>query len=104
MCLVLKLDNGKVVSIANSQTDRITEPSSTVLLYRFQSITKLSKDGLLFSLAWTTTPKNFHWNKSHLDNSHPAKSIGRHPLRTIPTPDNSSNYLMLSGKLEQVRN
>jgi len=25
MCLVLKLDNGKVVSIANGQTDRITE-------------------------------------------------------------------------------
>ena len=31
MCLVLKLDNGKVVSIANEQTDRITQPSSTVL-------------------------------------------------------------------------
>ena len=38
MCFVLKLDNGKVVSIANKQihrqTDRITEPSSTVLVYR----------------------------------------------------------------------
>ena len=42
MCLVLKLDNGKVVS-TNGQTDRITdrqnhrvtEPSSTVLVYRF---------------------------------------------------------------------
>ena len=40
MCL-LKLDNGKVVSIANEhnyrQTDRITitEPSSTVLVYRY---------------------------------------------------------------------
>ena len=34
MCLVLKLDNGKVVSIANGQTDRITEPSSTVSIYR----------------------------------------------------------------------
>jgi len=35
MCLVLKLDNGKVVSIANeqteSQTDRILPTSSTVL-------------------------------------------------------------------------
>ena len=31
MCLVLKLDNGKVVSIANEQTD-VT--SSTVLVYR----------------------------------------------------------------------
>ena len=27
MCLVLKMDNGKVVSIANEQTDRITQPS-----------------------------------------------------------------------------
>ena len=39
MFLVLKLDNGKVVSIANRQTDRITdrvtEPSSTVLVYRY---------------------------------------------------------------------
>ena len=35
MCLVLKLDNGKEVSIANEQTDRITEPSSTVLVYRY---------------------------------------------------------------------
>ena len=38
MCLVLKLDNGKVVSIANEQTDRVTdrvtEPSTTVLVYR----------------------------------------------------------------------
>ena len=38
MCLVLKSDNGKVVSIANRQTESqnqgITEPSSTVLLYR----------------------------------------------------------------------
>ena len=31
MYLVLKLDNGKEVSIANEQTDRITQPSSTVL-------------------------------------------------------------------------
>ena len=31
MYLVLKLDNGKVVSIANEQTDRFTQPSSTVL-------------------------------------------------------------------------
>ena len=38
MCLVLKLDNGKVVSIANEQTDRITEPSSIVLVYRFRSL------------------------------------------------------------------
>ena len=45
MCLALKLDNGKVVSIANEQTDRqnhkqnrrITEPSSTVLVYRSKS-------------------------------------------------------------------
>ena len=39
MCLVLKLDNGKVVSIANGQNhrhiDRITQPSSSVLEYRF---------------------------------------------------------------------
>ena len=40
MCLVLKSDNGKVVSIANrltveSQNHGITEPSSTVLLYRY---------------------------------------------------------------------
>ena len=33
-CLVLKLDNGKVVSIPNEQTDRITERPSTVLVYR----------------------------------------------------------------------
>ena len=33
MCLVLKLDNGKVVSIADEQTDRHTEPPSTVLVY-----------------------------------------------------------------------
>ena len=31
MFLVLKLDNGKVVSIANEETDIITQPSSTVL-------------------------------------------------------------------------
>ena len=30
MCLVLKLDNGKVVSIADGQTHRRTEPNSTV--------------------------------------------------------------------------
>ena len=35
MCLVLKSDNGKVVSIANGQTHRVTQPSSTVLVYRF---------------------------------------------------------------------
>ena len=35
MCLVLKLDNGKVVSIANGQTHRVTQPSSTVLVYRY---------------------------------------------------------------------
>ena len=35
MCLlVCKFDNGKLVSIANEQTHRITEPSSTVLVYR----------------------------------------------------------------------
>ena len=35
MCLVLKLDNGKVVFIASGQSDRVTEPSSTVLVYRY---------------------------------------------------------------------
>ena len=35
MCLVLKLDNGKVVFIADEQTDRRTKPPSTVLLYRY---------------------------------------------------------------------
>ena len=38
MCLVLKLDNEKVISIADEQnhrqTDRRTKPPSTVLLYR----------------------------------------------------------------------
>ena len=34
MCLVLKLDNGKVVSIADEQTDRRTKPPSTVLVHR----------------------------------------------------------------------
>ena len=34
VCLVLKLDNGKVVCIANRQTHRVTQPSSTVLVYR----------------------------------------------------------------------
>ena len=34
MCLVLKSDNRKVVSIANGQTHRVTQPSSTVLVYR----------------------------------------------------------------------
>ena len=38
MCLVLKLDNGKGFSIANEQTDRISEPSRTVLVYRFKII------------------------------------------------------------------
>ena len=33
MCLVLKLDNGKVVSIASGQTHRVTQPPSTVLVY-----------------------------------------------------------------------
>ena len=37
--LVLKLDNGNVVSIANGQNhrDRITDPHSTVLVYRLQN-------------------------------------------------------------------
>ena len=39
-CLLLKLDTGKVVSIANEQTDRITEPSSTVLVYRLLLLIK----------------------------------------------------------------
>ena len=50
MCLVLKLDNGKVVSIANgqnhrwteSQIDRITEPPSTVLVYRYEYLRVMS--------------------------------------------------------------
>ena len=32
--MVLKMDNGKVVSIANEENQRITQPSSTVLVYR----------------------------------------------------------------------
>ena len=35
MGFILKLDNGKVVSIAEEQIDRITEPPSTVLVYRY---------------------------------------------------------------------
>ena len=35
MCLVLKLDNGKVVSIADEQTVKRTKPPSTVLVYRY---------------------------------------------------------------------
>ena len=35
MCLVLKLDSGKVVSIADEQTDRRTKPPSTILVYRY---------------------------------------------------------------------
>ena len=35
MCLVLKLDNEKVVSKVNEQNHRVTEPSSNVLVYRF---------------------------------------------------------------------
>ena len=35
ICLVLKLDNGKVVYIADEQTDRRTKPPSTVLVYRY---------------------------------------------------------------------
>ena len=36
MCLVLKLDNGKGVSIANEQiADEKTEPPSIVLVYRY---------------------------------------------------------------------
>ena len=35
MCLVLKLVNGKVVSIVNEQTDRRTKTPSTVLVYRY---------------------------------------------------------------------
>ena len=35
MCLVLKMDNGKVVYVANRQNHRITKPSSTVLVYRY---------------------------------------------------------------------
>ena len=35
MCSVLKLDNGKVVSIADKQTDRRTKPPSTVFVYRY---------------------------------------------------------------------
>ena len=46
ICLILKLDNGKMVSIAKgqnhrqteTQTDRITEASSTVLVYRFKKL------------------------------------------------------------------
>ena len=32
MCFVLKLDNGKGVSIADEQNHKVTEPSSTVLV------------------------------------------------------------------------
>ena len=42
MCLVLKLDNGKVVSIVNGQTHRVTQPPSTVLVYRYRSIINLN--------------------------------------------------------------
>ena len=35
MSLVLKLDNGEVITTANEQTDRITQPYSTVLVYRW---------------------------------------------------------------------
>ena len=45
MCLVLKLDNGKVVSIANGQSDRVTEPSSTELVYRYKRRLKKSYNG-----------------------------------------------------------
>ena len=40
MCLVLKLDNGKIVSIADEQTHRIEEPPSTV--YRFRCVRSVS--------------------------------------------------------------
>ena len=38
MCLVLKLDNGKVVSIAHEQTHRITDTPSSALVYRYAPI------------------------------------------------------------------
>ena len=39
MCLVLKLDNGKVVSMANGQTDRRTEsPSHPIAYYNIDYI------------------------------------------------------------------
>ena len=38
MCLVLKLDNGKVFFLANGQTHRVTQPSSTVLVYRYTNV------------------------------------------------------------------
>ena len=60
MCLVLKLDNGKVVSIANrqieSQNHGITEPSSTVLLYRL----------VVFGSEYFNTSKDVEiWNLCH---------------------------------------
>ena len=42
LCLVLKFDNGNVVAIADEQTHRqthkITEPASTVSLYRYSDL------------------------------------------------------------------
>ena len=35
MYLVLTLDNGKVVSIANEQNHRVTEPYTSVLVCRY---------------------------------------------------------------------
>ena len=50
--LVLKLDNGKVVSIANEQTDRITQLSSTVLLYRlFCAMCRITRHVIPFFLC-----------------------------------------------------
>ena len=68
MCLVLKLDNGKVVSIANGQTDRVTEPSSTVCFghepkskiykYRFYFFTTKLVIWITGLILW-----DYYWHK-----------------------------------------
>ena len=71
MCLVLKLDNGKVVSIADEQTDKITEPPSTVLVYRLNPSCEYQRAATLRKkrLARFKNKEEFVENNGKLKNS-----------------------------------
>ena len=64
MCLVLKLDNGKVVSITHEQTESQTDNTrtdtpSTELVYRFQEIPKKYEHFINFGKRWMGNSFNF---------------------------------------------
>ena len=65
MCLVLKFDNGKVVSIADEQnhrqTDVRTKPPSTVLAYRYSIQKQFKVKPLLLCIQYRNNFKLYHY-------------------------------------------